>query len=113
MALAAARQGLDRNARTVITRDRAALATRSARLRPFLVTTRLTAATARLGEAGRLLGSLGPEQVLARGYAIVRTPTGKLIASAAAARQESRLTIRFADGETPVTTGTPAQGRLL
>jgi exodeoxyribonuclease VII large subunit len=113
VALNAARQGLDRNARTVITRDRAALTARSARLTPFLVTTRLTAAGARLGEAGRLLGSLGPEQVLARGYAIVHTPAGKLIASAAAAKQESSLTIRFADGETPVTTGAPAQGRLL
>jgi exodeoxyribonuclease VII large subunit len=112
-ALAASAQRLDRSARTVATRDRAALAAGSARLRPFLVTTRLTAASARLGEAGRLLASLGPEQVLARGYAIVRTTSGRLVATAAAANAETRLTIRFADGETPVTTGAPAQGRLL
>jgi exodeoxyribonuclease VII large subunit len=112
-ALTTATQRLDRGAATVLTRDRAAFATRSARLRPFLVTTRLATASAQLGEAGRLLASLGPEQVLARGYAIVHAPGGRLIATAAAANAETRLTIRFADGETPVTTGAPAQGRLL
>jgi exodeoxyribonuclease VII large subunit len=76
--------------------------------------TRLQRATARLGEAGRMLASLGPEQVLARGYAIVRRPDGHVIASAAAAAGEQRLTIRFADGDTPVfTKPPPPQGSLF
>ena len=72
-----------------------------------------TGAAARLGEASRLLGSLGPEQVLQRGYALVLSPTGFLVGTAAAAKAESRLTIRFADGDTLVSVGAPAQGRLL
>jgi exodeoxyribonuclease VII large subunit len=109
-ALAAASAGLYRGARGVTASQRARFETRAARLRPFLVTNITARATARLGEAGRLLISLGPDQVLARGYALVLSPAGKLIGSAAAAKAETRLTIRFADGDTPVTTGTPEQG---
>jgi exodeoxyribonuclease VII large subunit len=105
--------GLDRAARSAIAGDRARLVAGGARLRPFLVVTLAARATARLGEAGRLLGSLGPEQVLARGYAIVLADGGRPITTAAAARAESLLTIRFADGDTQVTTGLPVQGRLL
>ena len=111
--LAAAAAGLDRGARAVATRERARLETRSARLRPFLMTSAAARARAQLAQASRLLGSLGPDQVLARGYALVLGPAGALVASAGAARAETRLTIRFADGDTPVTTLTPAQGRLL
>jgi exodeoxyribonuclease VII large subunit len=102
-----------RAARTAVLRNQARFDTRSARLRPLLMTTLSARATARLGEAGRLLASLGPDQVLKRGYALVLSPSGQLIGSAAAAKAESRLTIRFADGDTPVTTGQPAQGRLF
>jgi exodeoxyribonuclease VII large subunit len=56
--------------------------------------------TRRLDQAGRLLGSLGPDQVLARGYALVLAPDGRLVSRAAAAAAQSRLTIRFADGDT-------------
>ncbi|WP_426168719.1 exodeoxyribonuclease VII large subunit [Sandarakinorhabdus sp. DWP1-3-1] len=111
--LAAATTGLDRGARGVAARERARLDTRSARLRPTLLLNAVRADRARLDQAGRLLGSLGPDQVLARGYALVLSPTGRLVPSAAAAAAETRLTIRFADGETRVTTGTPVQGRLL
>jgi exodeoxyribonuclease VII large subunit len=85
----------------------------SVRLRPFLVATLAARATARLGEAGRLLGSLGPEQVLARGYALVLAPDGRPITTARAAGAETLLTIRFADGDARVTTGLPVQERLL
>ncbi len=68
---------------------------------------------ARLDQAGRLLGSLGPEQVLARGYALVIAPSGRLVATAESARAETRLTIRFADGEIQVQTGTAKQGSLF
>ena len=111
--LAQAAQGLDRAARGLVARDAGLLATRSARLRPLLLTTLAARDRARLGEAGRLLGSLGPQQVLARGYALVLGADGSPVTSAAAAAAQSRLTIRFADGETPVTPGAPVQGRLL
>jgi exodeoxyribonuclease VII large subunit len=92
----------------------ALLAQRSAALRPLLVTRRREAATARLEQAGRLLESLGPNQVLARGYALVIGPDGKLVTTAAAAAQQPRLTIRFADGDTPAIPGTrPVQGSLF
>lgn len=108
-----AAQGLDRAARSLVRRDTAVLATRAARLRPLLLTTAAARGRARLGEAGRLLGSLGPEQVLARGYALVQAPDGSIVTSAGRAAAQSRLTIRFADGETVVTPGTPLQGRLF
>ena len=104
---------LDRAGLKAVTTDRARLAAGSARLRPFLVATLAARATARLGEAGRLLGSLGPEQVLARGYALVLDPKGHLITTANAAKANPVLTIRFADGDTPVSTGAPVQGRLF
>jgi exodeoxyribonuclease VII large subunit len=111
--LGAAVAGLDRGARGAAGRERARLDTRSARLRPFLLTSTHARAAARLAQAGRLLGSLGPEQVLARGYALVLAPSGVPVTSASAAAKQSRLTIRFADGETQVTTDMSAQGRLL
>jgi exodeoxyribonuclease VII large subunit len=111
--LSAAGAGLVRGARGTALREQARFDTRSARLRPLLITGISARATARLGEAGRMLGSLGPDQVLKRGYALVLSPSGRLVGSAAAAKAESRLTIRFADGDTPVTTGQPTQGRLF
>ncbi|OYU13880.1 MAG: exodeoxyribonuclease VII large subunit, partial [Alphaproteobacteria bacterium PA4] len=102
-----------RAARDGTARQANRLATRSARLRPLLVTTAAARATARLDQAGRLLASLGPQQVLARGYALVLAPDGRLVGSAAAAKSQPRLTLRFADGDTPVTTGTSAQGSLF
>jgi exodeoxyribonuclease VII large subunit len=81
-------------------------------LRPFLIEARLARLDARLGEAGRVLASLSPLNVLARGYAIVTGPDGHVIASASAAAATPRLTIRFADGDTPVFTK-PPQGSLF
>jgi len=111
--LATAATGLAREARGITSREASRLATGSARLRPILVTMVSARATARLGEAGRLLGSLGPDQVLRRGYALVLTPAGALVGSSAAAARETRLTIRFADGDTPVNTAVAEQERLI
>jgi exodeoxyribonuclease VII large subunit len=111
--LRAATSGLDRAARGEVQRQAALLGLRAARLRPQLLVNAAGRAAARNDAAARLLGSLGPEQVLARGYALVIAGDGRLVASAGVAAAQSRLTIRFADGETPVTPGTPAQGRLF
>ncbi len=113
IAFATASTSLDRAARSVIRRDAAALAARAAQLRPLLLTTTTARARARVDQAGRLLLSLGPSEVLARGYALVLAADGTLVTTVAAAARQSRLTIRFADGETPVTPGTPAQGKLF
>jgi exodeoxyribonuclease VII large subunit len=104
---------LDRAASGLVSRDAAALATGTARLRPLLLTSATARAKAQIDQAGRLLASLGPDQVLARGYALVRAADGTLIGSAAQAAKQNRLTIRFADGETSVTPGMPVQGKLF
>jgi exodeoxyribonuclease VII large subunit len=94
--------------------DAQKLARTGAGLRPFLLAARLASAGGRLNEASRLLASLGPDQVLARGYAIVRGRDGHVVASAAVAATQQSLTIRFGDGETPVFTKSPsAQGSLF
>ncbi len=100
--------GLDRGARGVTAREAARLDARATRLRPHLVVNIAARARAQLGQASRLLGSLGPEQVLARGYALVLSPKGALVPSAAVATRERGLTIRFADGEIQVQPATAA-----
>jgi len=52
-------------------------------------------------------------QVMKRGYALVRTVDGKPVTSAASARGEAMLSLGFADGELPVSTALPRQGRLF
>ena len=99
--------GLDRAARGAVAREAARLATRIARLQPRLLTNTAHRAAARVDQAGRLLASLGPDQVLARGYALVLAPDGSLVGRSALAARQSRLTIRFVDGETAVVPATP------
>ncbi len=94
--------GLDRAARSAVAHEAARLATRATRLHPRLLTNVSQRAVARVDQAGRLLASLGPDQVLARGYALVTTPDGLLVGKAAIAARQNRLTIRFADGATDV-----------
>jgi exodeoxyribonuclease VII large subunit len=80
-------------------------------------------ARARLEGLARTLATLGPAQVLARGYAIVRDAGGAVVTRAAAAEAAAALELEFADGrlrtrperrpparraETP-----PGQGTLL
>jgi exodeoxyribonuclease VII large subunit len=48
-----------------------------------------------------------PERTLERGYALVEDAAGALLTSADAARRESRLTLRMADGSIPVRTEGP------
>ncbi len=94
--------------------DAQKLARVGAGLRPFLLESRIAGVAARLEQSGRMLESLGPAQVLARGYAIVTGADGHVVVSAAAAAKQPRLTIRFGDGETPVFTHAPSpQGSLF
>ena len=124
--LARALDRLRAGGRASLASQAAKLARAGAGLRPAVLTMRRDAASAALAGAARLLGSLGPEQVLARGYAYV-TSGDHVVPTAADARARSGLTLRFGDGSvdvtTTVTTGTPrrtataatspAQERLL
>lgn len=97
----------------LVAADRQKLTRTEARLRPLLlVNTRVRSAT-RLAAAARLLGTLGPQQVMARGYAIVLRGDRTPVTDAAAARGEPVLTLGFQDGEVAVSTNLPRQGRLL
>jgi exodeoxyribonuclease VII large subunit len=73
----------------------------------------LTDLLRRLGEGlealARLLTSLSYEQVLARGFALVRDAAGHPLASAAAVAPGARLSIEFADGRI----GAVAEGEAL
>jgi exodeoxyribonuclease VII large subunit len=52
----------------------------------------------RLEALGRTLGTLGPQAVLARGYAVVRDGRGAVLTRATAARDAAALELEFADG---------------
>lgn len=72
---------------------------------------------------GRTLASLGPQAVLARGFAIIRDGTGAVLTRADAARRSPALEVEFADGRvtarvdrTPAArkkAADPGQGTLL
>ena len=73
------------------------MAARQARLEQ--VERRLTReARARLEALARTLATLGPSQVLARGYAVVRDGGGAVVTSAGAAGAAAALELEFADG---------------
>ncbi len=77
------------------------------------------AARERLEALARLFGTLGPERVLARGFAIVRDPAGRVLGRAELAAGAARLEIEFADGRVlarpvrPAARAAPEQGRLF
>ena len=72
------------------------------RLRPHLVAQAALTAARRLSENARVLDSLNPLAILARGYAVVTRADGSLVKSAADARRETALGLRFADDPAPV-----------
>lgn len=83
-------------------RARSALSAVSATLRPTMLRERLHSERLRLSGFERLLRSLDPRALLARGYALVTDPSGALVTTAAAARAGRALTLAFADGDVPV-----------
>jgi exodeoxyribonuclease VII large subunit len=108
---AAQRQRLDdlgermaRGIAGVMTRSHDRFVQRAGALRPALLQRRIDGGRERLGGLVRLLISLDPRALLARGYAMVRGDDGALITSAAAARRAAALRLIFADGEVGVST---------
>ena len=73
------------------------------RLEGRLLSDMLTRLRDRFEALARLLGSLSYEQVLARGFALVRDGAGNPLVRAAAVEPGSALTIEFADGRVGAT----------
>ncbi|MDE2302535.1 MAG: exodeoxyribonuclease VII large subunit, partial [Sphingomonadales bacterium] len=96
---------------------------RAARLAPALLHRRFQAAAAQLDAAARILQSLDPDVILAKGYVRVTTPDGATLTSRAAAAAQPALALHFRDGRLPVTPlgaraparkgDAPEQGKLL
>ena len=70
----------------------------SARLVPALVERPVAEGRERLAALARLAEQLHPEKPLSRGYAMVLDAEGKAVTSAATARKQALLGIKFADG---------------
>lgn len=81
---------------TVARRD---LDRRGGALRPAMLTQRLAQARTRFEGAAKLLDSVNPDNLLAKGYVrVVSRTTGKTIATAAEARTAGLLQLHFGDG---------------
>jgi exodeoxyribonuclease VII large subunit len=94
-------------------RRRALLAAPRVTPNPALLVAKVRAARAALDAGYRLVESLSPQAVLARGFALVLDGDGHLVKSSRDAAKAARLSLRFADGELAATPGAPRQGRLL
>ncbi len=71
---------------------------------------RLADAAAAAARQGQLIETLGPSQVLSRGYAIVRAQaTGRVLPSCAEAAEHQALELQFADGRLRVLRAEPAR----
>ena len=90
---------IPRGFRWRLDRARAELGRVAAPLRPALLHQRLTNERQRLSALDRVLRSLDPRGLLARGYALVMARDGRLLATAAAAREAGALRLAFNDGE--------------
>jgi len=81
-------------ARLARARDRLA----AQRLHPDLLTRRCAEGQRQLAAATRIMASLNPDNVLARGYVRVSAPDGRTVITRAAAAMEAGLTMHFRDG---------------
>ncbi|MEO7247676.1 MAG: exodeoxyribonuclease VII large subunit [Novosphingobium sp.] len=80
----------------------------SARLAPVLLIRGLASGRERLAATARVMASLNPDNVLARGYARVLDAAGQTVTSAETGAREPRLTIKFSNGTLGVVPETSA-----
>lgn len=85
--------------------QRAADRLAAARLVPTLLTRPLDDRRARLAALARVMTSLDPDNVLARGYVRVTDAAGRTLTDAASAAREAALVLRFRDGPLDVVPG--------
>lgn len=95
--------GLDAGLRHAIQRRQTAAGRTLGRLTDAPLRAQLREARARLEGLAARLDSVSHEAVLARGFALVFDPQGRMLASASAIRPGAALRIRFQDGETRAT----------
>jgi exodeoxyribonuclease VII large subunit len=121
------RERLDRTANALpralglsVARARTRHTATAARLRPELLLAEIARGRRALDAAFRLAESLSPDATLARGYALVLAPDGRLLPDSATVRAAGDVRLRLRDGEVgaKVTRSRPgadgqAQGRLL
>jgi exodeoxyribonuclease VII large subunit len=74
---------------------------------------RLASLERRLAAAGNQLRALGPQQTLARGYAIARDQQGRIVRDAASLGIGQTLDLSLADGAATVSVDDVAPGRPL
>jgi exodeoxyribonuclease VII large subunit len=89
---------LPRALRWRLDRAQADLNQQSNRVRPALLSQHLQRDRQRLTGLGRVVRSLDPRALLARGYALVTDRTGSVISSVSAARSAQSVVLAFADG---------------
>jgi exodeoxyribonuclease VII large subunit len=63
---------------------------------------RMDARSEKLANLASLLESVNYKKILARGFALVKNPQGKLVTTASEAKGNEALTVIFADGEIPI-----------
>jgi len=98
-----------RSAAPDLARERRDLGALAARLAPA-ARRLLREREARLAAARASLAHLDPAQVLRRGYALARTPDGRLVRSGATLCAGDRLSLTFAEGGADVTVERPRDG---
>ncbi|WP_201742488.1 exodeoxyribonuclease VII large subunit [Novosphingobium ovatum] len=78
--------------------ERARMRLEAARLTPGLITQRITQGRRHLDATTRIMASLNPDAVLARGYVRVTGADGRTLVSQSAAAGQNHLTLHFRDG---------------
>jgi exodeoxyribonuclease VII large subunit len=100
---------LPRGLRGRLDRARGDLGRAGGALRPGLLAAAHRRAQERLAALWRVAQLAHPERPLEKGYALVTDRAGKVLVSAAAAREAKALNLRFRDGELAASTGEPVE----
>jgi exodeoxyribonuclease VII large subunit len=100
---------LPRGLRGRLDRARGELGHAAGALRPGLLVAAHRRASERLTALWRVAELAHPERPLEKGYALVTDRTGRVLISAAAAREAKALNLRFRDGQVEASTGEPVE----
>jgi exodeoxyribonuclease VII large subunit len=100
---------LPRGLRSRLDRARGALGRAAGALRPGLLAAAHRRASERLAALWRVAQLAHPERPLEKGYALVRDKDGKVLVTAAAAREARLLNLRFRDGDVEAVAGEPVE----
>jgi exodeoxyribonuclease VII large subunit len=93
----------------LVTGKRHAFERTAAHLRRDVIDQRIARGDLQVESLGNLLDSFSYQNVLARGFALVRDAADRPVTSAAAVAPGAGLTLQFGDGEVAATAGRPVQ----